>query len=157
MADGMGGRREGAGRKPGIPNKRSRELADRLAAAGKDPLELLASIVAGEGTPSPDLGLRAQAATALAPYLHPKLSPRPVPLYVETPLGLAPPTTAAEAAQQIAIIATKAANGELDLDQSKTLIANLQAFTTAIASGELEDEVAALRDEIARDVDRAGG
>lgn len=63
---GHGGRRPGAGRKPGTANKRTREIADRAAATGMTPLQvmlenmefahrkaddILAKIVAGEVDP----------------------------------------------------------------------------------------------------------
>jgi hypothetical protein len=36
-----GGKREGAGRKPGAVTKRTREIADRALASGKSPLEVM--------------------------------------------------------------------------------------------------------------------
>jgi len=68
---GTGGKRTGAGRKKGSINKRSQEIADRLAAMGCDPIEGMAEIAAearGEG----DLQLAGQMYKELAQYVAPK-------------------------------------------------------------------------------------
>lgn len=41
MANGHGGRRDGAGRKQGALTKRTREVAEQAAAEGKTPLEIM--------------------------------------------------------------------------------------------------------------------
>lgn len=78
---GRGGRRTGAGRKPGSATKKTREIADRAAAEGITPLEYMLSIMRAE--PRPDLGpkdwlaavtMRFEAARAAAPYMHPRLA-----------------------------------------------------------------------------------
>lgn len=77
-----GGRRPGAGRKPGSATRRTREIAERAAAQGLTPLEVLLGVMR---TPEPQ-GARADvlaawraqridAAKAAAPYLHPRLAP----------------------------------------------------------------------------------
>ncbi len=66
-----GGRREGAGRKPGTANVRTRAIAERALAAGLSPLEYLLSLVRDEVQPQ---AVRLDAAKAAAPYVHPRLS-----------------------------------------------------------------------------------
>lgn len=152
-----GGARLGAGRKAGVPNRRSIELIERLRAAGKvDPVEYLASVVSGEGEPVPDPGLRVAAANALAPYLHSRLQPRPTPRYIAEPLNLPTPTSAREAAAQIAEITTRAANGLIDLDEAKTLISNLKDYSAAFTASDLEAIVDRVRAEIAAEIAKRG-
>lgn len=66
-----GGKREGAGRKPGSATKRTREIADDAAAEGVTPLEYLLSVLRDERM---TLESRFEAAKAAAPYVHPRLS-----------------------------------------------------------------------------------
>jgi hypothetical protein len=82
MADGHGGRRQGAGRKPGSPTKRRREIIDKAADAGITPLELQLRTMRmlwerAHRNSEPDLQLAKDAcaiAAQCAPYLHPRLS-----------------------------------------------------------------------------------
>lgn len=82
MGNGHGGRRPGAGRKPGSPTKRRREIIDKAAAEGITPLELQLSAMrtlwarAHRG-PEVDLVLLKEAssiAAARSAYVHPRLS-----------------------------------------------------------------------------------
>lgn len=57
------------GRQPGTPNKRTTELAARLAELGLDPLEGLAKIAQD---PATEPGLRAKVLSDLMPYLYPR-------------------------------------------------------------------------------------
>lgn len=66
-----GGQREGAGRKPGAANRRTREIADKALVAGLTPLEYLLALVRDETQPQ---SVRLDAAKAAAPYMHPRLS-----------------------------------------------------------------------------------
>jgi len=87
-----GGARKGAGRKPGAATKKTRAIADRAiaqAAQGATPLEVMLKIMnafmeeaeAARASDDPEqrqaaiklLGLARDAATAAAPYIHPKL------------------------------------------------------------------------------------
>ena len=65
-----GGKRAGAGRKPGSKNKTTlaRELA--IAESGLTPLQYLLKIVRDEDQ---DQESRVEAAKAAAPYIHPRL------------------------------------------------------------------------------------
>lgn len=66
-----GGRREGAGRKPGSPNQRTSDTARKAAAAGLTPVEFLLRVMRNSKAPMP---MRVDAAKAAAPYVHPRLS-----------------------------------------------------------------------------------
>ena len=78
-----GGARPGAGRKPGSPNKRTREVAIKALKKGIAPLDYMLSIVRNRKAPREQ---RMAMAAAAAPYCHPRLSailaPTPAP---ETP------------------------------------------------------------------------
>lgn len=65
-----GGKRPGAGRKKGAPNKRTVEAQAQVAATGQTPLEYLLGVMRGDG----DDRMRLAAAQAAAPYVHAKLS-----------------------------------------------------------------------------------
>lgn len=78
-----GGKRPGAGRKAGAASTKTREVADRTAADGITPLEIMIETMRGlwaEATTAdgrPNIGKRMQAcaiAEKAAPYVHPKLS-----------------------------------------------------------------------------------
>jgi hypothetical protein len=66
-----GGKRLGAGRKPGSLTKRTREIAEGAAAAGEQPLEFMLRLMRDPGV---DPDRRANMAIAAAPYIHPRLS-----------------------------------------------------------------------------------
>ena len=77
-----GGKRAGAGRKPGGAGRGNyarpealRNLAKRtvqeIVTTANDPLKILVELA---GNPSVDTALRVQAASAAAPYIHPRLS-----------------------------------------------------------------------------------
>lgn len=67
-----GGKRQGAGRKPGSVTKRTREIAHAAIEQGLSPLEYLLSIVRDSAA---DEARRIDAAKAAAPYVHPRLQP----------------------------------------------------------------------------------
>lgn len=66
-----GGARLGAGRKKGIPNKKTIEIQKAVCESGVTPLEYMLSIMRDE---SADEGQRLEAAKSAAPYIHSKLS-----------------------------------------------------------------------------------
>jgi hypothetical protein len=71
MANSHGGKREGAGRKPGSPTKRRREIIDEAAKDGITPLEYMLAVLRDEKA---DTDRRDRMAAAAAPYIHPRLS-----------------------------------------------------------------------------------
>jgi hypothetical protein len=66
-----GGKREGAGRKPGSPNKATQEQREEIAASGLTPLEYMLKVMRDAGA---DEAKRLDAAKAAAPYCHARLS-----------------------------------------------------------------------------------
>lgn len=66
-----GGKREGAGRKPGALNKKTAAQIEAVKAGGITPLEYLLSVMRDETV---DQHERVDAAHKAAPYVHPKLS-----------------------------------------------------------------------------------
>lgn len=68
-----GGSRPGAGRKPGAKNKRTREIAEKAAAQGITPLEVMLQAMREayekDGAPA-----AVPFAKECAPYIHPKIS-----------------------------------------------------------------------------------
>lgn len=66
-----GGKRAGAGRKPGSATTRTREIANAIAEGELTPLEYLKSVYQD---PNTDEAKRIDAAKAAAPYIHPKLA-----------------------------------------------------------------------------------
>ena len=66
----IGGKREGAGRKAGIPNERTSLIEKRVASTGITPLDYLLNIMRDE-TVEPSR--RDEMAKAAAPYVHSKM------------------------------------------------------------------------------------
>jgi hypothetical protein len=72
-SNGRGGKRPGAGRKAGSATKKTREIADKAAAAGVTPLEVMLEAM-NSFRESGDLEKAAGFAKDAAPYIHPKLA-----------------------------------------------------------------------------------
>lgn len=66
-----GGKREGAGRKPGTLNKTTQAQKDAVLASGLSPLDYMLSVMRNL---SADEGKRLEAAKSAAPYVHARLS-----------------------------------------------------------------------------------
>jgi hypothetical protein len=66
-----GGKRPGAGRKAGAPNKATAKQRDAVKASGLTPLDYMLSILRDETMTTES---RFEAAKAAAPYVHPKLA-----------------------------------------------------------------------------------
>ncbi len=66
-----GGKRPGAGRKAGAPNKATAARQEAVEASGLTPLDYMLSIMRDETKATED---RFEAAKAAAPYVHPKLA-----------------------------------------------------------------------------------
>jgi hypothetical protein len=69
-----GGKRAGAGRKPGSATRKTREIADAAAANGQTPLQYLLDLMR-DNTASPER--RDKAAELTLGYMHPKISSAP--------------------------------------------------------------------------------
>ena len=70
-SNARGGRRAGAGRKPGSATRKTREIADAAADTGITPLEYMLSLLRDKDLAGAE---RFEAAKAAAPYMHPRLS-----------------------------------------------------------------------------------
>lgn len=66
-----GGKREGAGRPMGAPNKATVEREAAIAESGLTPLEYMLSVLRDE---TQEAASRMEAAKAAAPYVHPRLN-----------------------------------------------------------------------------------
>jgi len=66
-----GGKRQGAGRKKGSPNKATAAREAAIAATGVTPLDLMLSIMRDETQPQ---AVRLEMAKAAAPYVHPRFA-----------------------------------------------------------------------------------
>lgn len=66
-----GGKRQGAGRRKGIPNRRSQEARDKALAEGKTPIEYMLGVM---NNGAADADRRDRMAAAAAPYCHPRLA-----------------------------------------------------------------------------------
>jgi hypothetical protein len=73
MANGHGGRRAGAGRKLGIANRKTAEIADAAAAQGITPLEVMIEAMRELHAKGDKIAACAIAKDA-APYIHPRLA-----------------------------------------------------------------------------------
>ncbi len=65
-----GGKRQGAGRKPGSLNKRTQEIVAKAMDEGVTPLEFMLQVLRDPGKTFED---RFKAAVNAAPYMHPRL------------------------------------------------------------------------------------
>lgn len=68
-----GGKREGAGRKPGSANIKTREIADRALSEGVTPLEVILEVMR-KAHAAGDFDKAVACAAQAAPYVHPRLS-----------------------------------------------------------------------------------
>ena len=139
-----GGRRPGAGRKPGTANKRTREIADKAAAEGITPLELMLCIMRDEACPEDAdpaqkaafHSLRFEAAKAAAPYIHPRLANVDKPIQIE-------PLTGSLSDHGRTVLAAVSA-GKITPGQASSLMQVLSAQARVVEASELEKRIAAL-------------
>jgi hypothetical protein len=105
--------------------KGTREVLLRINEAGyRDPLLTLARIQ----HESTDVGEQVQAASALAPFLHPKLQAIPTARFIENPFEVPDFQTVTDAESFLATIATRTARGELDFQSALELTALTKAW-----------------------------
>jgi hypothetical protein len=72
MANGHGGKREGAGRKPGTTTVKTREIADQATREGITPLEIMLKVMRLHYN-AEKYDAAADVAARAAPYVHPRL------------------------------------------------------------------------------------
>jgi hypothetical protein len=70
---GRGGKRPGAGRPPGLRNKKTMEQVAAVQESGITPLDYMLSVMRAPSGTVED-AVRLDAAKAAAPYVHPRLS-----------------------------------------------------------------------------------
>ena len=76
MANGRGGKRPGAGRKLGSPNRRTKEVAAKALEDGVTPIEVMLACMR-EAFDAGDSNRAVEYAKAAAPYCHPRLANAP--------------------------------------------------------------------------------
>lgn len=69
-----GGKREGAGRRPGTANRKTREIADKAIEDGITPLEVMLNAMRSAHATG-DVDRAVSVAKDVAPYIHPRLAP----------------------------------------------------------------------------------
>src|SRR6516165_1826044 len=101
----------------GPRDRARREVFERIQALKHaDALETLSSI---QNDPNTDTAYRVAAASALAPYMHPKLQSTPTPRYVELQIDVPEFTHVSDAEAFLAKIALLVARGHLDIQQGQ--------------------------------------
>jgi hypothetical protein len=141
------GNKLGPGRPKGSRNQRAIELEQMLAARGDlHPADFLSMVMNGL-LPGVELGHRIAAATALLPY---RLA-RPHPSrFISKSIDLPPPSSATQAAEQLAQIAVLMAGGKLDLDEGAVLSKVIRDYVEVFRTSEVEALVMRTREEIYR-------
>jgi hypothetical protein len=124
-----------AGRPLGAVNKLTNE-GRRIA--GKEGPAIIKKIAASASSGDP------HAQRLFMTFLYPRLR------LIDAPAGLPPMATVEEAAQRIAAISAKMEASELGVDEGQALIQGAQAYVEARKASELEAEVQALRETVAR-------
>ena len=124
-----GGKRKGSGRKPGAATKRTCETANKLAADGIMPLEILTKTMRKAWSDG-DVELACKLADDVAPYYHARISSRD-PIVKLKALG------GSHAEQGIAVIAA-VASGEVTPAEGACL---LSAFISRAKLVEADDLV----------------
>jgi len=114
------GNKEGKGRIPGRPNRRSFELERRLRERGDvDPADFCSSIVSSDKEPTE---LKLAAANYLLPYLYPKRGAVPTPRFIDDlQIDVNEFTHVSDAENFLAKIALLVARGHLDIQSGQEL------------------------------------
>jgi hypothetical protein len=124
-----------SGKKPGTRNRRTRDIVQQIIDAGyRDPLITLSEIQHG----NPDASIRAQTASMLAPYLHGKVVPAPIPRFVEVPLDLPPLDSLRNAVERIARINDLVTQNLLDIALGQDLIAMAREYIAGLNQLEVQ-------------------
>jgi len=138
-----GGKRAGAGRKPGSANARTREIADKAAAEGVTPLEYLLLLMrkpypenADHNTLAQYDAMKLDAAKAAAPYMHPRLA------NIDKAVSIGPLTGDLSAQGRAVLDALSA--GQLTPSQATTIMQAIASQARIVEVDELERRVAAL-------------
>lgn len=139
-----GGKRPGAGRKPGSATRKTREIAELAAAEGITPLEVMIRAMRhfwqeatkSEVMDSSLLKEAAQIAERCAAYLHPRLAPVGMKIVV--------PGLEGSLVEQGAAVLRSLAHGELAPDLATLVLQVLSSQAKLIETEDLAARVAAL-------------
>src|SRR5262245_7570125 len=105
----------------GPRNRRRKEVFEIIKNLGhKDALETLSYLQHNEQI---EPGLRIAAASALAPFCHPKMQATPTPRYVETPIDVPDFDRISDAESFLAKLPVLVARGQLDFQAAQELCA----------------------------------
>jgi hypothetical protein len=103
----------------GPRDRRRREVFERIQALKHtDALETLSTL---QNDPNTEPNLRVAAASALAPYCHPKMQATPTPRYIELQIDVPEFTDVSIAENFLARILSLVAKGHLDIQQGQEL------------------------------------
>ncbi len=129
-----GGRREGAGRKPGSLNRKHVDLLKFAADEGITPVEHMLQILRDDGADPAD---RRWAAEKAAPYLH----PRPAPVQRSIKIDLPEITKSADLTKATHAILEATASGQVIPAEAQQLSAIVEAHRKAIETTELIERI----------------
>jgi hypothetical protein len=137
-----GGNREGAGRKPGTPNRKTAEVAEAIDATGMSPLDYLVTLYRDGTAEAKD---RAWAANAAAPYCHPRMAPTAQRITIDLPN-----TTPIDGVRDaIAAVVQAVAGGVIAPTEGQGLVAVIEAQRKAIETVEFAARLEALEKAVA--------
>jgi hypothetical protein len=91
--------------------------------------------------------LRVQSASTLLPYCVAKLKEQPVHR-VANPIVIAPPKSASEAADIIAMVLSRVAAGKIDVSDGNDVIKMAESFARVFAAADFEALAARVREEV---------
>jgi hypothetical protein len=137
-----GGSRQGAGRKPGTPNRKTAEVAEAIDATGMSPLDYLVTLYRDATAEAKD---RAWAANAAAPYCHPRMAPTAQRITIDLP-----DTKAVDGVRDaIAAVVQAIAGGVIAPAEGNSLVAVIEAQRKAIETVDLAARIEALENAAA--------
>ena len=105
----------------GPRDRARREVFKRIH--GLEHLDALETLSTIQNDPNTDPSIRVAAASALAPYCHPKMQATPTPRYVELQIDVPEFTSVSIAEDFLAKILSLVAKGHLDIQQGQELAA----------------------------------
>jgi hypothetical protein len=130
-----GGKRHGAGRKVGAVTKKSSAVAGQLAQSGIMPLEILVTSMRTAWA-SGDVALACKLANDTAPYMHPRIAPKDMPVNLKNFTG--------DLANQGQSVLAAMAKGEVSPGQASDVLTALASQARITEITDLERRVAAL-------------
>lgn len=126
-----GGKREGSGRKAGIPNKATAFIRSLAGEHAEKAIQILVELMEATDTPA---AARVSAAKELIERGFGR-SGCYADLELDTPLSELVP------AQAIGVIGDKVANGKLSIDEGQRLVGIVEARIKAVELAEIEDRL----------------